>query len=263
MEEDKMKVYAVSKTFPSVIIISLLCLGVSAKDEDGRFRESVTPENITVLKSKVHLAGGDLRITGHAEKTFEADCWFSREQWRPEVFYERRNDEGRLLIEMPDIEHINIDDDEKNIWELIYPERVPLDLKVKIGGGKTDINLANMDIRKFEFSMVGGEVDINLRDTSVPKFEFRALAGEAVVDFSGKWKNDLNAEFVCGFGELTLILPENTAVRVEVDGVIGEVSAPGFERDDDYYVNRIRDTEHLLDISVKGGIGEVKLRLVD
>jgi hypothetical protein len=167
-------------------------------------------------------------------------------------------------MEMPEFDFpMDLGEDEFNRWYVTLDKNIPIDLRINIGGGTGDFDLEGMQIRSFDFSLTGGEIDLNLRNTSLPELDFKALAGEAEIDLSGRWQNDLDAEFTCGFGELTLILPSQTAVRVEVDGVLGEVNAPEFERDGDYYVNHAADLEHLLDISVTGGIGEVRLKLAD
>jgi predicted membrane protein len=81
---------------------------------------------------------------------------------------------------------------------------------------------------------------------------------------SGKWNNDLDADFVCGFGELTLKLPENIGVKVKATGIMGNVEAPGFSKDGSTYTNdAFRKTKVTLYIDIFGGIGNVNLDLVE
>ena len=61
-----------------------------------------------------------------------------------------------------------------------------------------------------------------------------------------------------------LILPRDVGVRVEVQGLLGSIEAPGFSRQDGRYINEAYgDGGDELRVSVAGGIGDVELRLVD
>ncbi len=235
-----------------------------SKDPEHVFRDEIKFNAISHLKMKVHFPAGELTIKGHDEPGFKTKCTYSDKLWQPELLYERKNEEGRLLMEMPAFDSpMNLDDDEFNWWEVSLDRDIPVYLRVNLGAGTGHFDLEGMKIREFDFSLTGGEVHLNLRNTSIPDLDFKALAGEAKVDLSGKWENDLKADFTCGFGEMTLILPSETAVRVKINGVLGEVHAPDFDHDGEYFVNRAGNTEHLLDISLTGGIGEVHLKLTD
>jgi hypothetical protein len=245
-----------------VVMFSVALLTGSGGQYD--FSDRVEFNNIEILKVKVRFPAGELHIDSYDSETFEAKCLFSEREWKPEVFYERRNEEGRLLIETPEFDFpMDLDEDKENIWNLRFTDNIPMDLRINMGGGVGEFDLGDMKIKRFDFSMTGGEIKLNLRNNPLSRFEFKALAGEAEVDLSGKRQTDLNARFTCGFGELTLRLPSDSPVRVDIDGVLGEINAPGFDRDGEYYVNRAPGSENLLDVSVKGGIGQINLILVN
>jgi len=253
------------KSLKSTIII-ILCLAavglLIAKDPDYKYSDKVDFKNIDILKMKIHFPAGELYVSTHDLKFFNADCEYSEEEWKPEIFYERRNEEGRLLIDVPEFDFpIDIDDDDIYRWDLMLSREVPTDLRINMKAGEGKLNLNDMDLRRFEFTMFGGELKINLKNSSPEKINFRALAGEAKVDLSGIYTSDLDAEFTCGFGELTIYLPKNVESQVEVNGVLGQVNAPEFSCDDDYYVNNVSGSKHKITLSVTGGIGEVNLRL--
>jgi hypothetical protein len=63
-------------------------------------------------------------------------------------------------------------------------------------------------------------------------------------------------------GHATIKLPQSVGVRATVEGGIGSVSAPDFQKDGDAYVNsaygKSRVTVH---VDVQGGIGDVHLEM--
>lgn len=136
------------------------------------------------------------------------------------------------------------------------------DLDIDFGAGIGDIDLENCRLKWFEFSMAAGEANINLRNTSVPELEFKAVVGEATFDLSGKWNNDLDAEIRGGMSELTLILPSQTGIELDVCGILGEVSVPGFRKDGNTYTNeQYGKTGNHLYIDLRGGIGEINVQM--
>lgn len=228
------------------------------------FNDKVEFRSIDLLKVKVRFPAGELFIDRNPDPAFSAQCLFSEQDWKPEIYYERRNEEGRLLIESPEFDFpMDLEEDKENNWNLTLTDEIPMDLRIEMGGGVGEFNLEEMKIGRFEFSMMGGQIKLDLKNNPLNRFKFEALAGEADVDLSGSRNNELQARFTCGFGELTLRLPADTPVRVDIDGVLGEISAPGFQRDGEYYVNSAPGSDNLLDVRVKGGIGQINLRLVD
>ncbi|HID23442.1 MAG TPA: hypothetical protein EYP14_13735 [Planctomycetaceae bacterium] len=78
-----------------------------------------------------------------------------------------------------------------------------------------------------------------------------------VLDGEGK------TEIETGMGALTLRLPRDVGVRVEVRGPVSHVTADeGLTRSDDVYVNEAYGTsDRTVDISLTVGVGAVRLEL--
>jgi len=107
-------------------------------------------------------------------------------------------------------------------------------------------------------------MDIDLSNTSVPDVSFKALAGEAVIDLSGKWDNDMHASLQGGVGEMTLMLPADAGIRMEVHALIGDVDAPGLMKKGRYYTSEsFGQTSENFYIDFTGGIGNLEVVLVD
>lgn len=132
----------------------------------------------------------------------------------------------------------------RNEWTVRLNEDMPLDLTVELGAGEADIELGGLVLGEFRMNMG---------------------AGDATLDFSGAWDHDVTASVEAGVGQLTLRLPEDVGVRVTGrHGGIGDfVADSGFTADGDAFVNDAYGTASTtIEISIKRGIGEVKLETV-
>jgi hypothetical protein len=87
-------------------------------------------------------------------------------------------------------------------------------------------------------------------------------AGHVDVDLTGERKSDLDADIEGGVGQATIRLPKNVGVIANASGGIGSISAHGFKRDGDDYVNdAYGKTPATIHVKVQGGVGQVSLLL--
>ena len=105
--------------------------------------------------------------------------------------------------------------------------------------------------------------DFNLKNTSVPYIDVVAGTGEANVNLLGDWDNDLHAEFTCGIGQITLLLPKDVNIKVHTTGLLGSTSAKGFHKKDkrNYIYTTSKDTDVTFYLDITGGIGAINLEL--
>jgi len=82
------------------------------------------------------------------------------------------------------------------------------------------------------------------------------------VDLTGDWKNDLDARIQGGVGQATIRLPEDTAVRVQASGGIGQIQAGSLKKDGEAYVNDAK-TDVTLRVTVEAGIGQIRLETTE
>ena len=98
---------------------------------------------------------------------------------KPEVEYT----DGTLVVRQPDAEGLPAlrgITDFRNEWDLRLNDEVPMDLRVEMGAGTSDLQLAGL-------SLTG--LDISLG------------AGISTVDLSGDWAHDLERHHRCRRGE--------------------------------------------------------------
>jgi hypothetical protein len=166
-----------------------------------------------------------------------------------------------VVVDMKKIFYHNIHN-EKNTASITLNNTVPIDLELSFGAGEGKFDFRNTNLQKAKFDLGAGDFDIDLSQTNLARLKVNAGVGKGHIDLSGEWKQDLNAEFSCGVGELILVLPSTTGVRVEVNGALGEVDHHGLDKDGQTYTNTaFKNSSHKMDITINGGIGRVELRV--
>ena len=190
----------------------------------------------------VAMGVGKLRIAGGAKELLDASFEYNIGDWKPELSYEVKDGQGQLVVEQPSrVVGATWPGNVRYEWDLRLSDSVPMELKVDVGVGKSELDLRGLDLKRLE-------VD--------------AGVGEGTIDLSGSRPRDLQADIEGGVGKLTLILPRDVGTRVEVEGGIGHVKATDLRTEGDYYVNDAwGKSQTSLRVDVDGGIGEIRLEL--
>jgi hypothetical protein len=189
---------------------------------------------------ELKMGSGELKVAGGAADLAEGTFSYNVAEWKPRTDYHVNGDRGELTIEEPSGTHGTLHDT-KNTWDLRLNDSVPLDLDVEIGAGRSELTLGAL---------------------SLTNLEVQIGAGEAIVDLSGDWKHDVDVHIRGGVGHATIKLPKDVGVRATVEGGIGSVSAPDFEKDGEAYVNSAYGKSRVtVRVEVQGGIGDVQLEL--
>lgn len=187
---------------------------------------------------EIHMGAGEVRLAGGAKDLLEGDFAYNIESWKPQIEYHVTGGRGWLTIRQPEVHHALIGN-VRNEWDLRLNNNVPLDLEVDLGAGKSTLTLGSLSVTRLRLSMG---------------------AGETVVDLTGDWKNDFDAQIRGGVGQATVRLPQDTAVRVRATGGIGQIEAGGLRKDGNVYVNDAK-SKVTLRVDVTGGVGEIRLEL--
>ncbi|WP_255335025.1 toast rack family protein [Methanosarcina sp. KYL-1] len=94
--------------------------------------------------------------------------------------------------------------------------------------------------------------------------EIELSSGDASVDLTGNWSNDSMMEVAVSSGDLTLRVPRNVGVYVEVDSVSGDITANDFRLEDSAYVNdAYGESEVTLRVKASSSSGNIKLLFGD
>lgn len=226
-----------------VALGALLIAGCASEARVGPLQtesQSVELGDANSVRVEVEFGGGNLEVTGGAEKLLEADFTYNVAKLKPEVEYS----DGTLVVRQPDVKGLpDLRDitDYRYEWNLRFNDDVPMNLRVDVGGGTSDLQLAGL-------SLTG--LDVNLG------------AGENTVDLSGDWAQDLDATIDAGAGNITVRLPKDTGVRVKAEAGLGTIEAPGLTKDGDVYTNAAYGvSEVTLRLNLEAGVGRIKLEL--
>ncbi|MGB7849033.1 MAG: toast rack family protein [Candidatus Acidiferrum sp.] len=204
----------------------------------GHEAEVVDRKDAKAVRMFVHMPAGQLEIQGGAGRLMEAEFFQGAAWLAPSIDYSVEQGVGTLNINQDSASQMMGNSD--NTWKLKVSDEVPLELKVDIGAGRSDLNLANVDLTRLEVNIGAGQVN---------------------VDLTGERGKDLQAEVHGGVGEAIVRLPKNVGVVATAHGGLGSIDVRGLkEESDGHYVNaaygKAPSTIHL---TVEGGIGHIKL----
>lgn len=203
--------------------------------------EQVEDKNPEAVRAEIRMGAGELHVEGGSAKLLEADFRYSERIGKPVVRYDQTGFRGRLTIEprAQTFSSGNI----INEWRLRLGGKAPLDLHVQLGAGQGDLDLSRLPLRNLEVKMGAGELKLNL---------------------AGDYGRNVEAVVHGGVGEARITLPRTMGVVVDAKGGLGGINAYGFTKKGDRYYNQAygEDKPHIR-LEVRGGVGQISLRLAD
>jgi hypothetical protein len=169
------------------VLVLLLLFGVALGRERGKQRdvhqaESVERQDAESVRANIEMGAGELRLTGRASKLLEADFYYSEAEGRPKVSYDVAGKQGRLSVTQPGTGiHVGRT---RNNWDLRLNNDVPLELKIELGAGRSDLRLSGL---------------------SLTKLNIEVGAGQLTADLTGDWKKDLEPKSRVASGHINLV----------------------------------------------------------
>jgi hypothetical protein len=169
---------------------------------------------------------------------------------------------------------------------LTLPRTVPLDLDLEFGGTQSTLELGGMSLQSVRLDCGATdatllftspnrshmrELDVNvgaadfsafrLANANADQIRVRGGVGSVDLDFSGTWTRDLAVSTRLAVGKLTLRVPPDVGVRLELQRL-----ATGFEheglvkRDDAWYSPNFDSAAHKLRIRAETYFGQVEVQ---
>jgi N-terminal domain of toast_rack, DUF2154 len=203
--------------------------------------QSVNLGDAKSVRVELDMGAGEITIGGDATNLLDAKFTYNVSAWKPEVKYEVSGGQGRLRISQPAGTRSN-SGNRHNAWDLRLNNKVPMEIKLDMGAGQTELNLGTLSLNRLDVEMG---------------------AGEAIVNLIGHWKHDLTARIQGGAGQATVRLPRNVGVHVTAAGGIGSINVgQGLRKEGGAYVNDAYGKSPVtLNVDVQGGVGEIDLEL--
>ncbi|NIS80622.1 MAG: hypothetical protein GTO14_10545, partial [Anaerolineales bacterium] len=229
-----------------LVALTVLALSFSACTVD-RFRvgsmqtdvKTIEVGNAETVRAEIRMGVGEIEISGGADELMEAGFTYNVDELEPQVSYEVSGSTGRLVVEHRDVEGLPIGDydDVRSEWVLRFNEDIPIDLRLTMGAAKGDIDLVGFNLTSLDFELGAGEGDLWLGNSPIRSMDLQMGAGDFTLDMTAGWEQDLNAEITGGVGKLTIYLPSDVGVVVDVTMGIAAVETRGMSKNGDTYTN--------------------------
>ncbi len=230
----------------AILVILLTTLGCAPTASSARVgtlqteSQSVELGEVESVRVEIDMGAGELNVAGGADELMEADFTYNVAALKPEVEFRG----SKLTIRQPEVDIASFADlpNYRYEWDLRFNDDVPMDISIKLGTGKMDLEMVGL-------SLTALEVDMG--------------ASRSTLDLTGDWASDFDANITGGVSSLTIRLPSDTGVRVEISG-ISRINASGLVKEGNAYVNdAYGKSDVTLDIYIEAGLGEINLELGD
>jgi N-terminal domain of toast_rack, DUF2154/LiaF transmembrane domain len=224
------------------VILLLVIAGIALSFQKASRRlhdvQAIDRQGSEAVRVHIKMPAGDLKLSGGANKLMEADFDYDEAEGKPEASYRVSGGTGELDVTQPGKKfHFG---PSHNNWNIRLADDVPIELKVDMGAGQSDLKAGNLSLSRLDIGMG---------------------AGQFTADLTGNWKKDLEAEIHGGVGNAVILLPEDVGVRVHATGGIGSINSGGLRRNGDEYVNDMYGKSPVtLRLDVSGGVGNIDLR---
>jgi hypothetical protein len=234
-----------------VLALASLACGFSI---DLPARQKAGPEvkeEITVADPKsdqtrltLSFGAGKLTLSPGAENLVDGTAIYNVDDLKPQI----QKTGSSIEIKQGDFHSLPPFDDMKNEWDLKLSD-TPLDLTVQAGAYEGTLELGGLALKSLTVKDGASHVDLSFREpnqtemsllryqtgasdvklTGLGNANFSTLtfsggAGNYTLDFSGELQRDAVATIESGFGNLTLIIPEDVESTVTVEGAAVNIS---------------------------------------
>lgn len=180
----------------------------------------------------------------------------------------------------------NSSSSESGELRLTLPRSVPLDLDLEFGGTQSTLDLGGMSlqslrldcgateamllfsrpnrVRMRDLEVNVGAVDFTARqlaNANADQIRVRGGVGSVDLDFSGSWTHDLSVTTRLVLGKLTLRVPADVGVRVEVQRVAAGFEHSGLvKRDDAWYSPNYESAQFKLKVRAETLFGGIEMQ---
>lgn len=235
------------KIIAAILVLSLATLAcgfsidLPARQQAGpEIEETITVEepDSDSTRLAISFGAGELRISPGAENLVEGTIVYNVEDLKPEIV----ESGNRIEIKQGEFRSLPPFDDLKNEWDLQLGSS-PMDLVISAGAydgtlelgglalesleindGASDVDLSFSEPNATEMSILSyatGASDVSMTGLANANFStmtFTGGAGNYTLDFSGELQQNAVVTVDAGFGNVSLIVPEDVDARVTVEG---------------------------------------------
>jgi hypothetical protein len=178
-----------------------------------------------------------------------------------------------------------MDEKSKGEMRLSLSRSVPLDLDLELGAAKATLDLGGLSLLGLHLDSGASETVLDFStpnqtrmrsldvEVGAASFEGRNLAnanaatlrvhggvGSVELDFGGQWSQDMTADVDLTLGKLTLHLPRDVGVRVDVEKFLASFDQQGLQkRGDAYYSENWDAAKYHLRLRASTTLGGIEI----
>jgi len=244
-----------------LLISSLGYISLNAQEDSDRatLEQTIRLSKANHIKALINVSGGEININGTTNELAEVSFNYDKNEWNPSVSFTEEDKVGRLMVKAK-TEGNEKKLDKHNVCNIQLNNKLVYSFGMVMGVGLANINLAGYHVEKALFRLGVGSFTVNLANTSISNLKVEAGIGEATFDLSGKRKTNLKAEVTAGIGELQFIVPSDVGVKFTISGFLGDIQAPGFNKDGKVYTNAAYENSSAkMEFVVSGAIGSIEI----
>ena len=203
--------------------------------------ESISVANPESDETRLTISFGAGKLTlspgSEGKNLVDGTAIYNVQDLKPQI----QKDGNSIEIKQGDFHRLPAFEDMKNEWDLKLSDS-PLDLTVQAGAYEGDLELGGLALRSLTVRDGASDVDLsflepNQTEMSILRYEtgasnvkltglananfstltFSGGAGDYTLDFSGELQQDAVVTIEAGFGNLSLVVPEDTHAVVTVE----------------------------------------------
>ncbi|HJS19623.1 MAG TPA: toast rack family protein [Anaerolineales bacterium] len=202
--------------------------------------ESITVEDPGSDETRLSISfgAGELKISPGAENLVDGTAIYNVEDFKPEVV----ENGSSIEIKQGNLQSLPPLQDLKNEWVLKLGS-APMDLVISAGAYEGTMELGGLALKSLEVNDGASNVDLSfsepnpiemsilrystgasdvklsgLANANFSTLRFSGGAGNYVLDFSGELQQDAVVTIDSGFGNVSLIVPQDVNAKVTVEG---------------------------------------------
>jgi hypothetical protein len=242
--------------------------------------DEAAPEDGESAQVRIEMAGGVLNISGGGASLVSGTVEYNLTEWAPEI----RRDANLVRIQQ-NVQTIPIPRRGANVinrWDLQLGN-TPMELQIDAGAYEGTLDLSGVPLLGFnlnsgasntvirfdspnpeilslmEFRTGASNVELyGLGNANFSDLRFRGAAGNYTLDFTGEMRQPSSAYIEGAVGEVTIIVPADSAVEATVLGGLRNIDTQGNWQITDN-VCSTGGTENLMEIRVNMSVGNLRL----
>ncbi|MBD3423536.1 MAG: hypothetical protein GF417_03735 [Candidatus Latescibacteria bacterium] len=276
------------KRITGIIIAAALLISASALHaEEERILKEFRLKEDKRAELILEVDAGEVTVKkGNSRNTAVLEMVYSRDDFEYDIDYRAR--ENRLRIILDKKGWFNMGDCRASI-ELSLPRNVELIMNTRVTAGEIEMEVGGLHISEFTLDNLAGDVEVSFGEPNISrmeklkvhnkigeteltrlgnakfvKAEINSEVGELRADFRGEPLKGAEAEVDLEIGETTIQLPDNTGIRIRLDGGAGflrenNIDSAFYKRGKYYYNDLFENEFDGFVLRASHGIGELTL----